>query len=92
MYRTSDCYLVPRIALPVEPKSHLLLIDLLARAWKYAAAQVKNEEQTEVEENETTDVTPVKQEQNDAFHEDYTASEGKVDREGDDNDNDVNLY
>ncbi|KAK1745375.1 hypothetical protein QTG54_003299, partial [Skeletonema marinoi] len=30
---------------PAEPKYHRLLIDLLARAQKYAAAQVKNEEQ-----------------------------------------------
>jgi hypothetical protein len=61
-----------------------LLIDLLARAQKFAAAQVKAE-QTEVEENETIDVTPVKQEQNNEFHEDYAASEGKVlDGEGGD--------
>eukprot|EP00975_Prorocentrum_lima_P038374 8066405-Prorocentrum_lima.AAC.1 len=61
---------------PAEPKYHRLLIDLLARAQKYAAAQVKAE-QTEVEENETTDVTPVKQEQNNEFHEGHAASEGK---------------
>eukprot|EP00985_Skeletonema_marinoi_P020744 scaffold12407_cov112-Skeletonema_marinoi.AAC.6 len=30
---------------PAEPKYHRLLIDLLARAQKYAAAQLKNEEQ-----------------------------------------------
>jgi len=69
---------------PAEPKYHRLLIDLLARAQKYAAAQVKAE-QTEVEENETTDAAPVKQqEQNDAFNEDYAASEAKVARERDD--------
>eukprot|EP00984_Skeletonema_dohrnii_P034770 scaffold33673_cov215-Skeletonema_dohrnii-CCMP3373.AAC.5 len=73
---------------PAEPKYHRLLIDLLARAQKYAAAQLKNEEQTEVEENETIDVIPVKEEQNDEFHEDYAASddyvtsEEKVDGEG----------
>eukprot|EP00984_Skeletonema_dohrnii_P031967 scaffold25258_cov184-Skeletonema_dohrnii-CCMP3373.AAC.2 len=73
---------------PAEPKYHRLLIDLLSRAQKYAAAQVKNEEQTEVEENETTDVTPVKEEQNDAFEEGRAASEAKVDREGVDADDD----
>jgi len=72
---------------PAEPKYHRLLIDLLARAQKYAAAQVKAE-QTEVEENETTDVTPVKEAQNDAFDEGHAASEGKVYGEGDDADDD----
>eukprot|EP00984_Skeletonema_dohrnii_P021822 scaffold10999_cov131-Skeletonema_dohrnii-CCMP3373.AAC.1 len=72
---------------PAEPKYHRLLIDLLARAQKYAAAQVKAK-QTEVEDNETTNVTPVKQEQNDAFDEDYAASEAKVDGEGVDADDD----
>ncbi|KAK1745384.1 hypothetical protein QTG54_003308 [Skeletonema marinoi] len=66
---------------PAEPKYHRLLIDLLARAQKYAAAQVKAE-QTEVEENENTDAITMKQEQNDEFHEDYAASEAKEDGEG----------
>eukprot|EP00984_Skeletonema_dohrnii_P028831 scaffold18977_cov76-Skeletonema_dohrnii-CCMP3373.AAC.6 len=72
---------------PAEPKYHRLLIGLLARAQKYAAAQVKAE-QTEVEENEATDVTTIKQEQCATFDEDYAASEEKVDGEGVDADDD----